>query len=317
MKYCIHRIIKDNIPGFRDKEEKVIACFNSKKEAEQELKKYEESSIDHSGYGAGAGTIDTWYFIEEEYEMTPKEIIVNKFNQLKNQWLPTSRAMNHNILGNSFEDLMGIEENNNSDADFKGIEFKTQRNYSKSYITLFSKSPNNAEYSNTKLRNTYGYPDPEVSTLNRLSTTISCKGTYNRFSKHAFQLKIDENKDKLSVIIRKNSLNNPEIESFIQEWNLSIFRVASENKLKNIAYISGDEKSVNGQNYVKFTKLEFITGFTYNQMIKAFKDNKLKLDIRLGVYKSGDNYGKTHDHGSGFRITEKHLREYADFEEIV
>ena len=30
-------------------------------------------------------------------------------------------------------------------------------------------------------------------------------------------------------------------------------------------------------------------------------------DIRLGVYRSGKNAGKPHDHGSAFRLTEKSL----------
>lgn len=30
-------------------------------------------------------------------------------------------------------------------------------------------------------------------------------------------------------------------------------------------------------------------------------------DIRIGSYKSGKNYGKAHDHGSGFRIMESNI----------
>lgn len=31
-------------------------------------------------------------------------------------------------------------------------------------------------------------------------------------------------------------------------------------------------------------------------------------DIRIGSYKSGKNYGKAYDHGSGFRIMEPNVR---------
>ena len=33
----------------------------------------------------------------------------------------------------------------------------------------------------------------------------------------------------------------------------------------------------------------------------------IMYDIRIGSYRSGLNYGKTHDHGSGFRILEKNI----------
>ena len=66
MKYCIYKITKDNIPGFRDREEMIIKCFQDKKDAEEELKKYKNSSEFHEGYGAGSGTIDIIYIIKEE-----------------------------------------------------------------------------------------------------------------------------------------------------------------------------------------------------------------------------------------------------------
>ncbi len=35
------------------------------------------------------------------------------------------------------------------------------------------------------------------------------------------------------------------------------------------------------------------------------------VDIRIGVYNTGKNKGKTHDHGTGFRITLDKLIKYA------
>jgi hypothetical protein len=30
-------------------------------------------------------------------------------------------------------------------------------------------------------------------------------------------------------------------------------------------------------------------------------------DIRIGSYKTGSNYGKVHDHGSGFRVRKENM----------
>ena len=40
------------------------------------------------------------------------------------------------------------------------------------------------------------------------------------------------------------------------------------------------------------------------------------LDIRIGVYKSGQYFGKTHDHGTGFRIKESDLECLYDIFEL-
>ena len=42
------------------------------------------------------------------------------------------------------------------------------------------------------------------------------------------------------------------------------------------------------------------------------KKDKLKIDIRIGVYRTGKNKGKYHDHGTGFRINSRDFLEIFD-----
>ncbi|MCK9302463.1 MAG: MvaI/BcnI family restriction endonuclease [Bacteroidales bacterium] len=43
----------------------------------------------------------------------------------------------------------------------------------------------------------------------------------------------------------------------------------------------------------------------------------IMFDIRIGSYQSGRNFGKAHDHGSGFRILEKNLNKlYSEHEKV-
>jgi len=56
--------------------------------------------------------------------------------------------------------------------------------------------------------------------------------------------------------------------------------------------------------------------------IKKFKSavegNKLKIDIRIGMYRTGKNKGKYHDHGTGFRISKRDfLHLFDSFEKII
>lgn len=70
-KYCVYKKVRDNIPGFRDTDIDKIQCFGDRIDAEklmEELEKEEGGSIEHSGYGAGSGSVDTSFYIKEESE---------------------------------------------------------------------------------------------------------------------------------------------------------------------------------------------------------------------------------------------------------
>src|SRR3989338_8132560 len=57
-------------------------------------------------------------------------------------WVPSNRFHDTGI-GKTFEDFIGVIENNKASADYKGkIELKSTRELSESMITLFTKSPN-------------------------------------------------------------------------------------------------------------------------------------------------------------------------------
>ena len=81
-----------------------------------------------------------------------------KFLQIKEKgFVPNTRPNNQDGgIGNTLEDLLGIQENNLTQADFKDIEIKSQRLFSGSYITLFSKAPTHPKRANNYLRETFG-----------------------------------------------------------------------------------------------------------------------------------------------------------------
>ena len=44
---------------------------------------------------------------------------------------------------------------------------------------------------------------------------------------------------------------------------------------------------------------------------------EIMYDIRMGAYSSGRNYGKPHDHGSGFSIREHNIKKLYEYSEEV
>ena len=63
---------------------------------------------------------------------------------------------------------------------------------------------------------------------------------------------------------------------------------------------------------------EFIYyNFDFQKFLTEIENGNIQFDIRIGVYNSGRNYGKTHDHGSGFRVKRENFQNlYSSFEKI-
>lgn len=242
-----------------------------------------------------------------------KDLVLKVFNKYKNIWVPTKRSGNQ-CLGNTFEDLMDIPENNRNESDMAEIELKTQRNSRRALITLFSQAPKDPNFSNAKLRDIYGYDLDGKG--KKLYSTVGIKGTYNKKAKKFFILNFNDETEELRLLI-KNSKDSDQVEDFVQTWDYEIFKKAVINKLSHIALISGVDRIVKDENQVFFTKVEFIKGFTEDKLFEAFKNNHLKLDLRLGVHDSGPLEGTYHDHGTGFRISYGNLLKYTQIEEHI
>ena len=111
------------------------------------------------------------------------------------------------------------------------------------------------------------------------------------------------------IYLQIRDANTKEIVNDEIYWSFSVLSKALERKLSKIAILYGDEKDENGKHYVKYTSMKIIENLTLDKLIKSIEDGKLFIDIRIGVYASGKNAGKTHDHGTAFRMHLKDLLE--------
>ena len=73
-------------------------------------------------------------------------------------------------------------------------------------------------------------------------------------------------------------------------------------------------RSKMGRDLSDIQKMDILTGLTLEKMIASLEDGELFIDIRIGVYSSGRNIGRTHDHGTAFRIKLDKLLTYGDVE---
>lgn len=225
--------------------------------------------------------------------------LIEKFKEIKGKgWLETTRHGDQ-CLGNAFEDFIGKDEDNKSEADFYGIELKAHRNITQSMVSLFSKAPSFPKGVNTHMRETYGVVEGQYN-KRVLNTTISGARENSHRGGHNFMLVVDRENERIYIQIR-NTASNKILDDEIY-WSFSVLSKVLEKKISKIAILYGDEKEVNENHYVRYTEMRIIEGLTIDKLIKSIEDGKLLVDIRIGVYASGKNEGRTHDHGTAFRM---------------
>lgn len=229
-------------------------------------------------------------------------------------WIQSNRFHDTGI-GKTFEDFIGVVENNKSSADYKNlIELKSARELSEAMITLFTKSPEPRGVNNT-LREKYGYFDEEHKDLKILHTTFSADKFNICKEKFGFRLMVDEEGERINISI-KDILNNKIDDSTNAFYPFKKIKNIIQKKCKTIIFISAECKKEDGKEFFKFNKAIMLSGLTFSKFLTALKDGTIKYDIRAGVYRTGDKRGNTHDHGSGFRIHKNDLEKVFTVTEI-
>lgn len=216
-------------------------------------------------------------------------------------FVKTHRAHDTGV-GKTLEDLLGIKENNLRLPDIGEVELKAKRIDSGSMLTLATKSPE-PKGVNKLLFDKYKYIDE--GGVYCLHSTV-CGSRKNPQSLQVFF-------DNGELILKNKFKINA-------RWPISFFddvlRAKSDKILLVFAETKGDRKTIKE----KFHYIEayLLSGLNVNKFKLAVETDKLKIDIRIGCYRSGDNKGKYHDHGTAFRINKRDfLHLFNNFEQII
>ena len=198
-------------------------------------------------------------------------------------WVKSNRTHNTGI-GKTLEDYLGITENNIALPDFGVMELKSQRAGTASMMTLFTKKPEGI--TNAEILKRFGYPDPEYAEHKILHQTI----TNGRKNAMGFHCKIDEKAGRLLILKNRKVLGY---------YDLEFLRQKAIEKIGNgLILVFAESKIEKGEEYFHYTEAWLLKDIDPAQFLALSK-----YDIRLGVYRSGKNKGKPHDHGSAFRLT--------------
>lgn len=225
-------------------------------------------------------------------------------------WVENGRQGNHGGIGNTLEDLLGIEENNLPIPNASEWELKTQRLNTTSLTTLFHSepSPTALKFVPSILLPNYGwkhqeagkkYPDSEKSfrqTIHGLSR-----------SDRGFMVKIDRDERKVLISFDADSVDKrhsewlKEVEKNIglgelnpqPYWGFEDLEYKVGSKLTNCFFVQADTKRENGKEYCKYERAMMLRGLDFEGFLECLENGTILVDFdaRTG-----------HNHGTKFRI---------------
>ena len=232
--------------------------------------------------------------------------MIERFRQVKALGFVKSNRKNNTGIGKTFEDYVGVVENNADAPDLFGYEIKSHREEAASYITLFTKSPNFPRRANAYLKDKYGMPYPDNADLKKLHTSMFAS-KYNTFNgTYSFRLINDRESEAIRIGVYDLASKKP-LDCSVG-YTYGCLEKVLNKKLKDLFYVSAERKFESGEEYFFFNKAEIYSNPTLDRLLAMIDKGLIMYDIRIGSYRSGKNFGKPHDHGSGFRIMESNLR---------
>jgi len=240
--------------------------------------------------------------------------IKEDFKRIKNLGFIADKRTNNRDggIGNTYEDLLGVKENNLTVADYLGYEVKSKRKFNSSYVSLFCKTPSFPKSANAYLREKYGENREANSTIKKLYASIFANRHSLIYSKYKMKLVLDYQKQQLLLDIKDLALKHLDA----VYWTFDELEKASR-KIKSLLLVLAEEKEENNKRWYHYNEAEIYYDFDFAKLLESIELGNIMFDIRIGAYNSGKNIGKTHDHGSGFRIKRENLKTiYHTYEKI-
>ena len=213
-------------------------------------------------------------------------------------------------VGATFENLIGKIEDKLELPDYKGIEIKTKRAYSKSDICLFNASPKGKTECETKrIRDRFGYPDKKDRTLKRFGGKINAKELVKVGLFYRFILKIDRKAKK--IILCVYDWNDVCIDDS-SYWDFDDLYEKLKCKLSVLTLVKAWTNNINGVEHFKYYKMNIYILKSFDAFIEALENGFIRVSFKIGNHYELERYGDVQAHGVGFVIKEEDLDKIFD-----
>lgn len=221
-----------------------------------------------------------------------------KFIEIRNMgWIRTHRAGTTGI-GKTLEDLLGIDENNIQGPDFGQYELKSMRKNANSMLTLITKSPDEPAGANTQLRLNYGYSSSAYDNDEKVLHSTLSATRFTPIANTGHSLKVSCTEERINIINE-----NYEV---VASWLIDNLKAVMDKKLSDqFVFVRASSRGTGVNEEFLYEEAYLLDGFNSQSIIDLINEGQIFVDLRIGQYHSGPNKGKTHDHGTGFRIFER------------
>ena len=236
---------------------------------------------------------------------TNTKLIIDRFKEVEKLGFVPSNRKNNTGIGKTFEDYVGVVENNLDEPDLYGFEIKSHREMASSYVTLFTKAPSFPKRANAYLKDKYGTEYEDNPDLKKLHASMFANKKSLVYDKYNFKL-INDRENEVVLVGVYDPHTNELIDSSVG-YTYKCLNDILQKKLKNLFYVSADSQIVDNKEHFHFNRAEIFTQPSLEKLLQLIDDGVIMYDIRIGSYHSGSKYGKPHDHGSGIRILEKNI----------
>ena len=234
-----------------------------------------------------------------------KFLLEQEFESVRNMGWVKSLRNGTTGVGYTFEKLLGLQENSLAFPDFYNIEIKTHRKFSKSFICLFSCDPKgNNSYEIKHIYDNYGYFSNKDKNKKVLNTSLFCNRK-KRVGDYFFYLKIDRYVNKLCLHIYNKNGDLLEKSSF---WSFNILQEKLYNKLEYLAYITAENKFVDGIEFFKYTHIYFYKLKSFNTFLDLLEQQKICISFKVGGNINLNFPWQIDNHGTSFSIRSNDLK---------
>ena len=247
-----------------------------------------------------------------------KDSLIAELREISNQgWIENARHGNHGGIGNTIEDLLGIEENNLPIPNAAEWELKTQRLNTSSLTTLFhiEPSPRAVKFVPQVLLLKYGWAHQEAG-KKYLENEMSFRQTIHGLSSsdRGFQVIIDRKNSKVLISFDSSKVSDKHSEWLNQVqnriglgqldpqpyWGFDDLSNKAGTKLLNCFYVQAEVKKDGGKEFYKYSKVMMLQKFNFDGFLNQIEKGNILVDFdaRTG-----------HNHGTKLRMRQNCLPE--------
>jgi len=226
------------------------------------------------------------------------EHFVEKFKKLTEMGWERTHRSGPTGIGKTLEDLLSITENNIQGPDFGIYELKSMRQNANSMLTLITKAPDNPRRANTLLRHKFGYSSSIYDNEEKVLHATLSSQRFSPIANTGYKLKIESDLEHINIVSE-----NGDIEA---QWKISTLISKMDKKFGDqFILVRAAARGAGPNEEFHFNEAFLLDGFNSSGIIKMVNEGKILIDLRIGQYHQGKNKGKTHDHGTAFRIFER------------